>query len=191
MIDTDCGVALGPEQVGEICVRGPMIMKGYLDNPSATAETIDSFGWLHTGDLGYYDQDGWFYIVGRLKELIKYKGYQVRYHRNSFIFINPSHYNFGRRFTALQVAPAELEQILLRHPEVTDAAVVGIPDEVAGELPRAFVVKRSGSLTTEVDITDFLNGKRTIWKPVKHCWNITIKALLGFYYCHCRQGLAV
>lgn len=71
------GKELGPREVGELCVRGPMVMKGYLDNPAATAESIDADGWLHTGDLGYYDEDGWFFIVGRLKEIIKFKGNQV------------------------------------------------------------------------------------------------------------------
>ena len=68
---------MGTNEVGEICIRGPMIMKGYWNNPSATSEAIDSDGWLHTGDLAHYDEDHWFYIVGRLKELIKCKGYQV------------------------------------------------------------------------------------------------------------------
>ncbi len=89
-------------------------MKGYLDDPEATAATLDADGWIHTGDLGYADEDGYFYIVDRLKELIKYKAYQV--------------------------APAELEALLLTHPAVADAAVVRYPDEEAGEIPKAFVV---------------------------------------------------
>ncbi len=89
-------------------------MKGYLNNPQATANTVDTDGWLHTGDIGFADEDGYFWIVDRLKELIKYKGYQV--------------------------APAELEALLLTHPAVADAAVIGIPDEEAGEVPKAFVV---------------------------------------------------
>ena len=86
---------------------GPQVMKGYLNNPQATANTVDTDGWLHTGDIGYADEDGYFWIVDRLKELIKYKGYQV--------------------------APAELEALLLTHPAVADAAVIGVPDEEAGE----------------------------------------------------------
>ncbi len=82
----------------------------------ATAATVDSEGWLHTGDIGYADEDGYFWIVDRLKELIKYKGFQV--------------------------APAELEALLLTHPAVADAAVIGVPDEEAGELPKAFVVRK-------------------------------------------------
>lgn len=92
-------------------------MSGYLNDPIATAETLDSDGWLHTGDVAYADVDGYFYIVDRLKELIKYKGYQV--------------------------APAELEAVLLTHPAVADCAVVRYPDDDAGEIPKAFVVARA------------------------------------------------
>jgi acyl-CoA synthetase (AMP-forming)/AMP-acid ligase II len=91
-------------------------MIGYLNDPEATATTLDSEGWIHTGDLGYADEDGYFYIIDRLKELIKYKAYQV--------------------------APAELEALLLTHPAIADAAVVRYPDEDAGEIPKAFVVAR-------------------------------------------------
>jgi 4-coumarate--CoA ligase len=103
------GVSLGANEVGECCFKGPNIMKGYIDNKKATAETIDEDGWLHTGDLGYYDDKFHFFIVDRLKELIKYKAYQV--------------------------APAELEGLLLSHSKIKDAGVIGIPDAVAGELP--------------------------------------------------------
>ena len=113
-------------------MRGPLVMKGYIGNEEATRNTIDADGWLHTGDIGYYDQDGFFYVTDRMKELIKYKGSQV--------------------------APAELENILLSHPEVVDAGVVGVPDEEAGELPRAFVVKREGSAVTEDEIATFVSG---------------------------------
>jgi acyl-CoA synthetase (AMP-forming)/AMP-acid ligase II len=104
----------GPRQEGEILIRGPQIMKGYLNQPEETAASIDSEGWYHTGDIGYVDEEGWFYIVDRTKELIKYKG--------------------------MQVAPAELEALLLTHPAVLDVAVVRRPDEEAGEVPKAFVV---------------------------------------------------
>lgn len=105
---------LGPRQEGELLIRGPQIMKGYLNRPEDTAQSIDRDGWYHTGDIGYVDEEGWFYIVDRTKELIKYKG--------------------------MQVAPAELEALLLTHPAVLDAAVVRKPDEEAGEVPKAFVV---------------------------------------------------
>jgi acyl-CoA synthetase (AMP-forming)/AMP-acid ligase II len=101
---------------GEVWVRGPQLMSGYLDDPLATAATIDGDGWLHTGDLGHFDDDGYLYLGDRIKELIKVKGYQV--------------------------APAELEGLLRGHPAVAEAAVVGVPDESAGERPVAFVVAR-------------------------------------------------
>lgn len=116
IIDPASGEELGTHQQGELWLRGPQIMKGYLNRPDATAATIDGEGWLRTGDIGYADEDGHFYIVDRLKEMIKYK--------------------------AMQVAPAELEAILLSHPDVADAAVIPSPDEEAGEVPKAFVVRR-------------------------------------------------
>lgn len=106
----------GPQNVGELCVSGPNVMLGYLNNPSATAKTIID-GFVHTGDVAWRDEDGYVYIVDRLKELIKSKGFQV--------------------------APAELEGLLLQHPLIMDAAVVGRSDERAGEVPVAFVVKRT------------------------------------------------
>lgn len=109
----DCG----PDEQGELLIRGPQIMKGYLNNAEATANAIDADGWLHTGDVGYADADGFFFIVDRLKEFIKYKAYQV--------------------------APAELEALLLTHPAVADAAVIPKADTESGEIPKAFVVKRS------------------------------------------------
>ncbi|MFD2422383.1 AMP-binding protein [Amycolatopsis pigmentata] len=107
--DTD----VPPGEPGELLIRGPQVMAGYLGNPRATAETITD-GWLHTGDMVRVDDDGLFWVVDRIKELIKYKGYQV--------------------------APAELESVLLTHPAVTDAAVVGVPHAEGGEAPRAYVV---------------------------------------------------
>jgi acyl-CoA synthetase (AMP-forming)/AMP-acid ligase II len=114
IIDLETGAPLGPGERGEVCVRGPQVMKGYLNNPEATAETIDGDGWLHTGDIGYADEDGHFFIVDRAKELIKYKGFQV--------------------------PPAELEAVLLSHPCIADAAVIPYPDEEAGEVPKGVVV---------------------------------------------------
>jgi acyl-CoA synthetase (AMP-forming)/AMP-acid ligase II len=117
ILDVATGAELGPNQEGEICVRGPQVMKGYLNQPDATAAMIDSDGWLHTGDVGYADADGCFFVVDRVKELIKYKG--------------------------LQIAPAELEAVLLAHPSVADAAVVPFADDEAGQVPKAFVVLKS------------------------------------------------
>ncbi len=117
VVDDSSGAELEPHQTGEIWVRGPQVMQGYLNHPEATEVAIDPAGWLRTGDIGYADADGYFYVVDRLKELIKYKG--------------------------LQVAPAELEAVLLTHPAVADAAVIPLADEAAGEVPKAFVVQRS------------------------------------------------
>ncbi|HEX2240171.1 MAG TPA: AMP-binding protein, partial [Actinomycetota bacterium] len=139
VVDVDTGDDLGVNEKGEICVRGPQIMKGYLNNTEATAQTIDPDGFLHTGDIGYVDEDGWFFIVDRLKELIKYKG--------------------------LQVAPAELEALLLSHPQISDAAVIGVPDEEAGELPKAFVVT-SGDLS-EDEIKSFVASKVAPHKKIR------------------------
>ena len=124
VVDITTGKELGPETDGEILVRGPQVMKGYLNNPTATAHILDKDGWLHTGDIGHADADGDFYVVDRLKELIKYKGYQV--------------------------PPAELEAILLTHPAVADAAVIASPDEEAGEVPKAFVVLKTPATPEEL-----------------------------------------
>jgi acyl-CoA synthetase (AMP-forming)/AMP-acid ligase II len=114
VVDPATGADVSRGENGELLVRGPQVMKGYLNSPEATAAMLDPEGWLHTGDLGTIDEQGYVYIVDRVKELIKYKG--------------------------LQVAPAELEAVLLSHPAVSDAAVVRHPDEEAGEVPKAFVV---------------------------------------------------
>jgi acyl-CoA synthetase (AMP-forming)/AMP-acid ligase II len=114
IVDVGTGEPVGVGERGEVWVRGPQVMAGYLENPDATAATIDDEGFLHTGDIGYVDEDGFFYIVDRVKELIKFKGYQV--------------------------PPAELEALLLTHPQIKDCAVVRSPDEEAGEVPKAFIV---------------------------------------------------
>ncbi len=132
IVDTVTGEPMGLDEDGEVWVRGPQVMKGYLNNAAATAQTIDGEGWLHTGDIGHVDSDGHLYIVDRLKELIKYKGFQV--------------------------APAELEALLLTHPAVADAAVIGIPDEEAGEIPVGYVVMKAGHDATEQEIADFVAG---------------------------------
>lgn len=122
LVDVDTGEAVGAGKRGELWVRGPQVMKGYHNRPDATRATVDKEGWLHTGDVGYVDEDGHLFIVDRVKELIKYKGFQV--------------------------APAELEAILLSHPAIADAAVIPSPDEEAGEVPKAFVVLK-GEVTPE------------------------------------------
>jgi acyl-CoA synthetase (AMP-forming)/AMP-acid ligase II len=131
VIDWATGEDVAAGTDGELLVRGPQVMKGYLNNPEATARTIDGQGWLHTGDIARADEDGVFFIVDRLKELIKYKGFQV--------------------------PPAELEAILLTHPAVADAAVVGSPDEEAGELPKAFVVVKPDAEATGDELIAFVS----------------------------------
>lgn len=126
VIDPDSGKVLGPNQRGELCFKGSLIMKGYIGKES----DVDEDGWLHTGDIGYYDEDEDFFIVDRIKELIKYKGFQV--------------------------APAELEAILLKHPKVKDAAVIGISDERVGELATAFIVKEREEQVNEEEIKSFV-----------------------------------
>jgi acyl-CoA synthetase (AMP-forming)/AMP-acid ligase II len=124
VVDLATGEALGRDQDGELCFRGPQVMAGYLNRPAETAQMLDADGWLRTGDVGHVDDDGFFYVVDRVKELIKYKGHQV--------------------------APAELEAVLLSHPAVADAAVVRVPDEEAGEVPKAFVVATAELSAQEV-----------------------------------------
>ncbi|XP_061373098.1 4-coumarate--CoA ligase 1 isoform X2 [Gastrolobium bilobum] len=132
IVDPETGHSLPRNQSGEICIRGDQIMKGYLNDEEATERTIDKEGWLHTGDIGYIDDDDELFIVDRLKELIKYKGFQV--------------------------APAELEALLLTHPKISDAAVVPMKDEAAGEVPVAFVVRSNGYTdTTEDEIKQFIS----------------------------------
>jgi acyl-CoA synthetase (AMP-forming)/AMP-acid ligase II len=139
IVDTDGGEELGPNAAGELLVRGPQVMKGYLGNPDATARAIDDRGWLHTGDIVRADDDGYFFVVDRLKELIKYKGYQV--------------------------APAELEAVLTSHPGVVDAAVIPFPDEETGEVPKAFVA-RAGDVTSD-EIIAFVAARVAPYKRIR------------------------
>jgi acyl-CoA synthetase (AMP-forming)/AMP-acid ligase II len=139
IVDLESGQSLGPNKEGEVCVRGPQIMKGYLNRPEATAATIDAEGWLHTGDIGYADDDQHFYIVDRAKELIKYKG--------------------------LQVPPAELEALLLTHDCVADAAVVPYQDDEAGEVPKAFVVLKGE--TTAAELMNFVADRVAPHKKIR------------------------
>ena len=141
LLDGETGAELGPQARGEICVRGPQVMRGYLNNAAATAQTVDADGWLHTGDVGYADDDGNFYVVDRVKELIKYKGFQV--------------------------APAELEALLLTHPAVADVAVIPCPDEEAGEVPKAFVVLKDGHAPTPKDLLAFVAARVAPYRKVR------------------------
>jgi acyl-CoA synthetase (AMP-forming)/AMP-acid ligase II len=139
IVDLENGAELEAGQEGELWVRGPQVMKGYLNRPEATAQTVDVAGWLHTGDIGYADPDGHFYIVDRAKELIKYKGFQV--------------------------APAELEAVLLMHPAIADAAVIPSPDEEAGEVPKAFVVLKAQA--SEQEIKEFVAERVAPYKKIR------------------------
>jgi acyl-CoA synthetase (AMP-forming)/AMP-acid ligase II len=142
LVDPGTGQDAGPGERGELWIRGPQVMKGYLNNPQATADTVDGDGWLHTGDVAIVDENGCYTVVDRVKELIKYKGYQV--------------------------APAELEAVLLGHPEIVDAAVIGVPDTESGEeLPKAFVVRAPGAELSEQAVMDFMAAKVAPHKKIR------------------------
>jgi acyl-CoA synthetase (AMP-forming)/AMP-acid ligase II len=124
IVNVDTGRDVEPNVDGEIWIRGPQVMRGYLNRPADTQAVLDADGWFRSGDIGHADADGEVFIVDRLKELIKYKG--------------------------MQVPPAELEAVLLSHPAVADAAVVPFPDAEAGEIPRAFVVLKGAATAAEL-----------------------------------------
>jgi len=136
------GIDVQGNEPGELWIRGPQVMKGYLNNPEVTATTIDKDGWLHTGDIATRDPHGYYTIVDRLKEMIKYKGYQV--------------------------APAELEGHLLKHPQIADAAVIGVADKEGGEAPKAFVVLAPGAQLTAEDVITYIAGMVAPYKKVRH-----------------------
>ncbi|KAH1098094.1 hypothetical protein J1N35_015015 [Gossypium stocksii] len=140
-IDPDNGRSLPKNTPGELCVRSQCVMQGYYKNKEETNQTIDKNGWLHTGDIAYIDDDGDIFIVDRIKELIKYKGFQV--------------------------APAELEAILLTHSSVEDAAVVPLPDGEAGEIPAACVVMNSNAKENERDIMEYVASNVAHYKKVR------------------------
>jgi acyl-CoA synthetase (AMP-forming)/AMP-acid ligase II len=140
---SDAELPIGKE--GELWIRGPQIMKGYLNRPEETADSLDRDGWYHTGDVGYVDGEGYFFIVDRTKELIKYKG--------------------------LQVAPAELEALLLTHPAILDAAVVRKADEEAGEVPKAYVVLKpdeASKATSAESIMGWVAQRVAPHKRIRH-----------------------
>ncbi|XP_020695588.2 4-coumarate--CoA ligase-like 7 [Dendrobium catenatum] len=128
-------------QQGELWIRSPAVMKGYVGDEEANVKTFDCKGWLKTGDLCYIDDNGYIYIVDRLKELIKYKAYQV--------------------------PPAELEQVLQSSPEIIDAAVVPYPQEEVGQIPMAFVVRQPGSKISAVEVMDYVAKKVAPYKKIR------------------------
>lgn len=137
VVDPETGESLPAGETGEVWFRGPQVFTGYLHNPEASSATIIDDGWVRTGDIGYFDADGFLYITDRLKELIKVKGFQV--------------------------APAELEALLFTHPGVADVAVIGRPDDRAGEVPVAYVVP-TDAVTDPADIANWMNGEVSDYK---------------------------
>ncbi|CAL0331614.1 unnamed protein product [Lupinus luteus] len=141
VVDWNSGAFLPPGSIGELWLRGPSIMKGYLNNEEATASTIDKDGWLHTGDVVYFDEHGYIHISDRLKDIIKYKGFQI--------------------------APADLEAVLILHPEVADVAITAAEDEENGEIPVAFVVRKVGSVITAKHLMDYVAKQVAPYKKVR------------------------
>ncbi len=142
VVDVETGTTEVPRgEPGELMVRGPQVMKGYYNNAEATAETITEDGWIHTGDIVKMDEDGYVWVLDRKKELIKYKGFQV--------------------------PPAELEGILLEHPGIADAAVIGKLDDESGEIPKAFVVRAANADVSDADVTAFVRGKVATFKQIR------------------------
>lgn len=140
VINYDTGKTAGPNEKGEICIHGPQVMLGYHNNPEATAATLDKDGWLHTGDIGYYDDEGQFFIVDRMKELIKVKGFQV--------------------------PPAELEELLRLHPAVIDAGVTGVPDTRSGEIPVAYIVLSKDKQASADELKQYIASKVSPYKQL-------------------------
>lgn len=156
VIHTETGKEVGYEEEGEILARGPQIVMGYLNNEKATKETFDEEGWLHTGDVGYMDREGFIVITDRIKEMIKVKG--------------------------IAVSPAEIEDLLLGHPAVEDVGVTSVPDDYAGEKPKAYVVLKSaarGQLSTGEGVVAV--GRELIEyvkaKKVRHKWVVEVEFL--------------
>ncbi|KAL4760398.1 acyl--CoA ligase [Aspergillus foveolatus] len=156
IIHTETGTEVGPEEEGEILARGPQIVMGYLNNEKATRETFDEDGWLHTGDVGYMDREGFIVITDRIKEMIKVKG--------------------------IAVSPAEIEDLLLGHPDVEDVGVTSVADDYAGERPKAYVVlkgdvkRRLGSeegvQAVGKDLIEYVKAKK-----VRHKWIVEVEFL--------------
>ncbi|XP_049876868.1 uncharacterized protein LOC126374335 [Pectinophora gossypiella] len=141
VVDTESRKILPPNQPGEVCLKGAALFGGYIGHNVTGSDDYDEEGFFKTGDIAYYDDEGFFFIVDRIKDLIKYKSWQV--------------------------GPSELEAVLLQHPEVKDAAVIGVPDSLAGELPLAFIIKQPGSNVNEKEIINFVEPKVSPWKRLR------------------------
>jgi long-chain acyl-CoA synthetase len=133
IVDDD-GNVLPPGQQGEIVIRGPMLMRGYWNKPEETAEILKG-GWLHTGDIGYVDESGYFWITDRKKDLIIKAGENI--------------------------SPRVIEEVLFKHPKISEAAVIGIKDEIYGENIKAFVVLKPGQAATESEVIEYCQTKLT------------------------------
>ncbi len=132
IVDINTGQSLGPDIDGEICLRGPQMFSGYLNNIEATKETIDIDGWLHTGDIGHYDTNERLFITDRIKEMIKYRAWPL--------------------------SPTEIEQFLLTHESVAEVAVVGVKHETESQWPRAYVKVKDGKCVTEEELKKYVSG---------------------------------
>ncbi|CAH8345892.1 unnamed protein product [Eruca vesicaria subsp. sativa] len=141
VVDWSSGCFLPPGNRGELWIQGPGVMKGYLNNPEATEMTIIEKSWLRTGDIAYFDEDGYLFIVDRIKEIIKYKGFQI--------------------------APADLEAVLVSHPLIIDAAVTAAPSEECGEIPVAFVVRRQETTLSEQDVISYVAAQVAPYRKVR------------------------
>ncbi|KAG1354223.1 4-coumarate--CoA ligase-like 6 [Cocos nucifera] len=141
IVDLKTGSGLPPGCRGELWLRGPGIMQGYLNDEDATSSTVVEDGWLMTGDIAYFDQDGYLYVLDRLKDTIKYKGFQI--------------------------APADLEALLICHPEILDVAVASAEDEEAGEIPVAYVVRRSGGMLSSSEVIEYVAKQVAPYKKVR------------------------
>ena len=140
VVDAETGEDLPPGSVGEICIKGPQVMQGYWNKPEETANVLKD-GWLHTGDIGREDEDGFFYITDRKKDLIIYKGYNVY--------------------------PREIEEVIFEHPAVQQCAVVGRPEIEVGEAPVAFVELRQGAEATREEIMEHTNSQIAHYKKIR------------------------
>ena len=132
------GVILAPGQQGELCIRGTCVTEGYLNKPEATKDAFDSEGWFHSGDVAYLDAEGYAYIVDRIKDMINVGGEKV--------------------------FPSEVEDMMLAHSKIKDLVIVGIPDELKGEAPKAFIVLQEDEVTTEAEIRAYCKAKMAPYK---------------------------